>query len=607
MVAYLLTRLRVILDKFIVVLYEKLLFLDNYVNSKNSKYNILIYNISNTRGFNIMDLLFLYCAFKILKKIMKITHLSIFTTTLICSQCAFSMPTETKPHHTVDVNTTKEIHPPLTLENNKTITTAPNAPIIVPEETRQSSFRTISGTKGIRNKTCNESELIGENDGIRKTLSTPSTKYQPYLYYVPEHSQTNNWIHHIDGVVSNKQTNSVKKSYVFKPVIDDLVDDKKLKDMLVDFDSLNTQAQPDDIYKRCHCCVDSIGILPSSEKTINQVGYQGLNSLDTHIQDIEHKYSVNINKQKYNYLLEFLKRNNKITNIIDIDCGDACNSLCLHQFLIEEGFSNVRIFPVDKSNCVKSNIPINIIPTHAFKDANPINTVFLCMNTFSGLEIKTPLLADNISKTIKFDLQTLLKNNPKCFVIVLEDSISHLYNNAYPPAEHCYEKHFQYYINNMGTSRENIAYSGATIHHEMFVPQTTNDDFITILNEKLIALFIDRDEYSATILKIKKFFQILRKKNISGLWNASSSLNSILETLNDDELVLWEWDIKQLGLTQCEIVKFLNNMRDKPSEERYFNLYSKKLFKLPFNKIKKKMIDLQNQYHRVECWHIYRG
>ncbi|WOG30036.1 hypothetical protein [Endozoicomonas sp. 8E] len=206
----------------------------------------------------------------------------------------------------------------------------------------------------------------------------------------------------------------------------------------------------------------------------------------------------------FNYLVDFLKKNDKIKYIVDIGCGDGKISLLMQNHLRELG-SQIKVIPVDVNNsCADTEyndnkpIPFNLIPAQEIAGASPATTLFTAIHPFTELEFAADKLSREITQgKTDYYITTLIKNNPGCFVLATED----LYTSSpqrYIPPELVYTKHYHAYpICFRSPCSEPVS-----VRQERAEKMNSENGYISRLNQLLAKLPEQRDSYLASISEI---------------------------------------------------------------------------------------------------------
>lgn len=195
-----------------------------------------------------------------------------------------------------------------------------------------------------------------------------------------------------------------------------------------------------------------------------RIGNQELITLDTSQSFVDPSLEgdrKNLERLNFNYLVDFLSKNDEIEYIVDIGCGDGKISLLLQNYLNELKFK-IKVIPVDVGNAYANYpdgtraLPINIIAAQEIAGASPATTLFTAIRPFTDERDPThELVKDVVEGKTDYYLTTLLKNNPGCFVMTTED----LYCSSphrYIPPEMVYTKHYYAFANSFSREDHDI-------------------------------------------------------------------------------------------------------------------------------------------------------
>ncbi|WP_422134071.1 hypothetical protein [Endozoicomonas sp. ALD040] len=204
----------------------------------------------------------------------------------------------------------------------------------------------------------------------------------------------------------------------------------------------------------------------------------------------------------FNFLVDFLKKNDKIEYIVDIGCGDGKISLLMQNHLRALG-SKIKVVPVDVNNSHteyndNKPIPFNLIPAQEIAGASPATTLFTAIHPFTELGSTANRLSREITQgKTEYYITTVIKNNPGCFVLATED----LHTSSpqrYIPPELVYTKHYHAYPICFGM----VCSEPMSVRQEKAAKMNSENGNVSQLNQLLAKLPEQRDSYLASISKI---------------------------------------------------------------------------------------------------------
>lgn len=210
----------------------------------------------------------------------------------------------------------------------------------------------------------------------------------------------------------------------------------------------------------------------------------------------------------FSFLADFLSKNDKIEYIVDVGCGGGFFSLTMQNYLREQGFQ-IKVIPVDVFNFYDGladdtkPFPINILPAQEIADASPSTTLFTAIRPNTGSPSEARALSREIAQGITdFNLTTLLKNNPDCFVLTAQGPCDSSPQDYIPP-ELVYTKHYTVFADPF-SPRDHVPMDLRQVRAAEL--NAENSD-IYRLNQLLAKLPEQRDSYLALIAAIKDKLQ----------------------------------------------------------------------------------------------------
>ncbi|WP_422134072.1 hypothetical protein [Endozoicomonas sp. ALD040] len=321
---------------------------------------------------------------------------------------------------------------------------------------------------------------------------------------------------------------------------------------------------------RHNYCARHANVTAEVEPETVRIGNQNLMTLDTSQSFVDPDLeSDRSNWEEFNlsYLLDFLDKNKTIEYIVDIGCGSGGISLLLQNVLNEKNFK-IKVIPVDVYNyhddeAIKS-LPINIIAAQEIVGATPVNTLFIAIHPFTGLDYEVIKLSRDITQgKTDYYITTLIKNNPGCFVLATEDRCASSPQRYIPP-ELVYTKHYQAFVYRIPSETD----EAKALRQEKAAEMNSENGAIYRLNQLLAKLPEQRDSYLASINKITSCQQqqILRKPsefwpdvifelhiNNDLLTEVGRTFESIKREVENNQLEMLCWHVYRQAINPSEV------------------------------------------------------
>ncbi|WOG30035.1 hypothetical protein [Endozoicomonas sp. 8E] len=301
-----------------------------------------------------------------------------------------------------------------------------------------------------------------------------------------------------------------------------------------------------------------------------RIGNQNLMTLDTSQPFVDpalESHRSNWEEFNFDYLIDFLRKNNTIEYIVDIGCGGGQTSLLVQNVLNEQNFK-IKVIPVDVYNyydeeAVKS-LPINIIAAQEIVGATPANTLFVAIHPFTGHYAESRELSRDITQgKTDYYITTLIKNNPGCFVLATEDRCASSPQRYIPP-ELVYTKHYQAFV-----YRISLETDGAkALRQAKATEMNSENGDIYRLNQLLAKLPEQRESYLASIATITAREQQRILRTPSKFWpdtifklhlngnlfkEVGKTLRSIKREVKNNKLEMLCWHVYRQDINTSEV------------------------------------------------------
>ncbi|MBO9496300.1 hypothetical protein J7438_19785 [Thalassotalea sp. G20_0] len=221
----------------------------------------------------------------------------------------------------------------------------------------------------------------------------------------------------------------------------------------------------------------------------------------------------------FSFLADFLSKIDNIEYIVDVGCDGGDFSLTMQNYLRERGFQ-IKVIPVEvfnfydgRANDIKP-FPINILPAQEIANASPLTTLFTAIRPCTGSSSDAKALSREIAQGVTdFNLTTLIKNNPDCFVLTAQGPYSSPQN--YIPPELVYTKHCMVSVNPFSPGD----HGPMALRKAKAAEMNAENSDIYRLNQLLAILPEQRDNYLASIAAIKDKLQLQMLREPEVCWS----------------------------------------------------------------------------------------